>query len=99
MQTLSVRIDAYFAERGLERRGHPRIVAKAMILFGWAAGSYSLLVSGGLGIIPSLACALSLSLALAGIGFNVMHDASHGSFSTSPFVNRLMAFSLDILGG
>ena len=43
--------------------------------------------------------AVSLALAIAGIGFNVQHDGSHGSYSTNPGVNRLMARALDLLGG
>lgn len=40
-----------------------------------------------------------LGVVVAGIGFNIMHDGGHGSFSRSKFVNNLAAFSLNILGG
>ena len=43
-------------------------------------------------------CAI-LGLLTAGIGFNVMHDGGHGSFSTSKTLNRAAAFSLNVLGG
>jgi linoleoyl-CoA desaturase len=36
---------------------------------------------------------------VAAIGFNVMHDGAHGSFSKYKWVNVLAAFSLNILGG
>jgi linoleoyl-CoA desaturase len=36
---------------------------------------------------------------VAAIGFNVMHDGAHGSFSKYKWVNGLAAFSLNILGG
>ena len=36
---------------------------------------------------------------VAAIGFNVMHDGAHGSFSKYKWVNNLAAFSLNILGG
>lgn len=36
---------------------------------------------------------------VAAIGFNVMHDGAHGSFSKYRWVNQLAAFSLNILGG
>ena len=36
---------------------------------------------------------------VAAIGFNVMHDGAHGSFSKYKWVNRFAAFSLNILGG
>ena len=34
----------------------------------------------------------------AGIGFNVMHDGGHGSFSNSKFWNKIAAFSVNGLG-
>jgi linoleoyl-CoA desaturase len=46
-----------------------------------------------------LPLAVLLALAIVAIGFNVMHDASHGAYSDSPLVNRLMSMSLDLVGG
>ena len=40
---------------------------------------------------------LVLSFA-AGIGFNVMHDGAHGSFSTKKWLNELAGLSLNFLG-
>lgn len=40
-----------------------------------------------------------LGIIVAAIGFNVMHDGAHGSFSKYKLVNGLAAFSLNILGG
>jgi linoleoyl-CoA desaturase len=36
---------------------------------------------------------------MAAIGFNVMHDGGHGSFSRYKWVNELAAYSLNVLGG
>jgi len=36
---------------------------------------------------------------LACIGFNIMHDACHGSYSTKKWVNELMGLTLNALGG
>jgi len=45
-----------------------------------------------------LECVL-LGFVTASIGFNIMHDGGHGSFSKKPWVNNVAAFSLNILGG
>jgi linoleoyl-CoA desaturase len=45
-----------------------------------------------------LECVL-LGLVIAGIGFNIMHDGAHGSFSKHKWLNNIAAFSLDLLGG
>ena len=48
--------------------------------------------------IAILECVL-LGCVISSIGFNVMHDGAHGSFSRHKWVNHLAAFSLNILGG
>jgi linoleoyl-CoA desaturase len=69
-----------------------------------------LLFAGGISIyfillnmaLPAwLACTLCgvLGLIMASIGFNVMHDACHGSFSQNEKLNNIMGYSLNILGG
>jgi linoleoyl-CoA desaturase len=40
-----------------------------------------------------------LGFILASIGFNIMHDACHGSYSEKGWVNDLMGLSLNALGG
>ncbi len=40
-----------------------------------------------------------MGLGMAGIGFSVMHDANHGSFSRKQWVNNFMGFSINFLGG
>ncbi|WP_317235994.1 fatty acid desaturase family protein [Niabella hibiscisoli] len=41
---------------------------------------------------------LFLGLLTAAIGFNVMHDGAHGSFSNNTKVNMAAAYTLDLLG-
>jgi len=38
-------------------------------------------------------------LGMAGIGMGVMHDAIHGSFSKNPAVNKIMGYSMNLIGG
>ena len=43
-----------------------------------------------------LECAL-LGCTIAAIGFNVMHDGAHGSFSRFSWMNKLAAYTLAVL--
>jgi linoleoyl-CoA desaturase len=43
-------------------------------------------------------CAL-LGLTLSSIGFNVMHDACHGSYSSKKWLNNILGLSLNAIGG
>src|SRR5262249_36676403 len=47
----------------------------------------------------ALASAISLGLAMAAVGFNIQHDAGHQAYSRRNWINRLMAMTLDLLGG
>jgi linoleoyl-CoA desaturase len=84
---------------GSRTRGTVEAHLKTATLFAWLVVSYVLLVFVADGPGTAALFAVSLGLAMAGIGFNVMHDGGHGSYSSNPRVNRLMARSLDLLGG
>ncbi|HEX5442813.1 MAG TPA: acyl-CoA desaturase, partial [Pirellulales bacterium] len=47
----------------------------------------------------ALPLAISLGLAMAAVGFNVQHDGGHQAVSNRRWINKLMALSLDLLGG
>lgn len=98
-EELKRRADAYFARSGLARRGGPALVLKTVILLGWFALSYGLLVFVASTWWQATAAAVSLGLAMAGIGFGIQHDANHNSYSESPAANRLLGLTLDMLGG
>ena len=80
--------------------GGPAMRAKTAVILAWFGASYGLLLAFGQAS-PWLAVGLTVSLALAtaGIGFSVMHDANHGAYSPSPWVNRVVGFALDLVGG
>jgi linoleoyl-CoA desaturase len=96
---LKKRINSYFQETGKPSTGDARLYTKAVVLF----SSFVLLYVHLVFFTPAtflaiVECAL-LGFVIAGIGFNIMHDGAHGSFSTRKWVNNLAAFSLNILGG
>jgi linoleoyl-CoA desaturase len=89
----------YFAETGRSPHADGRMWLKTVVMFAWWAGSYLLLVFGHVAGWQRVLLAASLGLAMAGIGFSVMHDANHGSFTRRPMVNRALGFALDLIGG
>ena len=40
-----------------------------------------------------------MGVAMAGIGMGIMHDSIHGSYSSSPLVNKILGLTLNIVGG
>lgn len=93
------RVEGYFADTGLNERDCRPMYLKSAILFTWIATSYCLLVFAAQTWWQALPLAISLGLAAAAIGFNVQHDGGHSAYSDRPWINRLAARSLDLLGG
>jgi linoleoyl-CoA desaturase len=93
------RVNELLADERLVRRAYGLLWAKAFVVLVWAAASYGVLVFVANDAVEALAASLSLGLAAAGVGFTIMHDANHRAFAPSRGVNRLMALSLDLIGG
>ena len=43
--------------------------------------------------------AFLMGLGKAGIGLSVMHDANHGAYSKKKWINNLVGYSLNLVGG
>src|SRR6266446_1122877 len=92
------RVDEYFEGAARSRHGGWAMGAKSAALLAWLAVSYSLLMFVPLHAWQAALLSISVGLAMAGVGFSVMHDANHGGTSSSARVNGLMSFTLDLLG-
>jgi len=86
-------------ELGVRPEGGGQIAFKSLIIFAWWLLSYGLLVFWAQDLWQAALLVVSLGLAMAGIGFNVQHDGSHGSYSSRRWRNRLSALALDLMGG
>lgn len=96
---LKQRISSYFQEVGKSTTGNYKIFVKAVILMLCFASIYVHLVFFTPPVFWQILESILLGGVVAAIGFNVMHDGAHGSFSKFKWVNSLAAFSLNILGG
>ena len=93
------RVDQYFTSTGRSPRDCSQMYLKTAAVLGWVAVSYGLLVFSAGSWWSALPLAISLGLSMAAVGFNIQHDGGHQSYSSRPWVNRLMARTLDLLGG
>jgi linoleoyl-CoA desaturase len=92
------RVDEYFEGAARSRHGGWAMGAKSAALLVWLAVSYALLMFVPLHAWQAALLSISVGLAMAGVGFSVMHDANHGGTSSSVAVNGIMSFTLDLLG-
>ncbi|NDC41440.1 MAG: hypothetical protein EBZ77_07820, partial [Chitinophagia bacterium] len=98
-QALKAEVDNYFKQTGLRKTGNWKLYSKTLILVPLAIASYVFLLFGHYPAIAGIGVSLLLGLTLSGIGFNIMHDACHGSYSTKKWVNELMSLTMNALGG
>lgn len=98
-QSLKKSVEVYFQSNQLKKSGDWRLYSKAIILIPGALLIYISLLTFQMPVAVSLALCALLGLALASIGFNVMHDACHGSYSSKKWINNLLGLSLNAIGG
>jgi linoleoyl-CoA desaturase len=70
---LEARVANHFDSSGRSRHGCWRLHLKTAILMIWLAGSYVALVWGATVWWQAVPLAISLALAMAGVGFNIQH--------------------------
>ena len=96
---LKERVETYFESRGLHQTGNRFMFLKTAFILLWFASAYALLVFFSTSLIVAIITALLLGQAYALVGFNIMHDGGHDSYSRHKKVNTIMSFTLDLLGG
>ncbi|MEM6531022.1 MAG: acyl-CoA desaturase [Myxococcota bacterium] len=94
---LNRRVRAFVAEQdqGALRR---KYIAKYVVIAAWFLTSYIGLVFYAQTALQAFGLCLSLGMAMAGIGFAVMHTANHGALPFGPRVSRALGWTLDVLG-
>jgi linoleoyl-CoA desaturase len=95
---LKRRVHAYLDQHEIKSTGNRKLFSKAIILISLFVITYIHLVFfTPSNVIAITECAFFGCL-IAAIGFNVMHDGSHGSFSKYAWLNKLASSSISVLG-
>ncbi len=95
---LKKRVNEYLEQHHIKGTGNALLFSKAIILVSLFVVTYVHLVFfTPPTIIAVIECAFFGAL-IASIGFNVMHDGSHGSFSKYAWLNKLASSSISVLG-
>ena len=98
-QDLKSSVDQYFSINHVSKTGNWELYVKALILIPVGLGLYLTLLFAHFNIISGILISGTLGFILASIGFNIMHDACHGAYSSKPWVNNMMGLTLNLLGG
>ena len=98
-KVLNTRVNEYFKNRNGDRYANAEMVSKTVAMFTLYFAPYTLVLSGifTAGWLFFL-LQIVMGIGLAGIGLSVMHDANHGAYSRNRMVNRIIGYSLNLVG-
>lgn len=96
---LKNRVNQYFVDQKRSMTGNFSLLFKAILFSMLYLLIYVHLVFFTPGVWIAIPECIFFGLLTAAIGFNVMHDGAHGSFSKSKLLNKAAGSSLNFLGG
>ncbi len=97
-QSVKRSVEEYFTQNKIKKTGDWRLYIKTITLVTTAVAMYSILMLATLNNWQALLICFVLGISLASIGFSVMHDANHGSYSSNTKLNDFLGLSLNALG-
>ncbi|MFC2086566.1 fatty acid desaturase family protein [Bacteroidota bacterium] len=93
-------VKVYFEESNKSKFGNANMIVKTIFMFSIYLIPYFLMITG---IITHPAFLFFLwiimGFGMAGIELSVMHDANHRSYSKNQRINKILSYSLNLLGG
>ncbi|MDR3638788.1 MAG: acyl-CoA desaturase [Isosphaeraceae bacterium] len=96
---LKRRVSEYFEVPQGSRHSTARMYLKTALVLAWSVSAYLLLMFAAVTWWQSILLAIGLALGMAGIAFNIQHDANHGGYSRNRWVNQGLSLCLDLIGG
>lgn len=98
-RALKEKVDAHFSKNQVQLTGNHAVYFKGVLQASSALVLYTILVFFTPGILISIFLCVLLGLSMALVGFNVMHEGGHHSFSRHKWVNNISVHSLNFFGG
>ena len=97
--TLNKRVNDYFKSNQISKHANASMVLKTIFMFSLYFIPYVLIISGTVtSMWAIILLVVVMGLGTAGIGLSIMHDANHGAYSTKPWINNLLGYSLNLVG-
>jgi linoleoyl-CoA desaturase len=97
--TVKQRVDAYFKDQNISKYANGEMYFKTLFFGGGAAALYLTIMLVPMPLWAMWGTAIVLGMFMAFIGFNIGHDAIHGSYSSHAWVNKLVGYSFNLIGG
>jgi linoleoyl-CoA desaturase len=98
-KTLKKRVDGHFKDRGISMHANAHMVIKTIVILAVYTMPFFYLLFFQPSLLPSLLLWLVMGIGMAGVGMTIMHDAIHGAYSSSNMINKMLGFTLNLVGG
>lgn len=98
LATTRARVDEYFKETNVSRNANGAMWFKTAVFLTGFFVTYGLIMSNMFTPWAMLGLCVIFGMFSAFVGFNVCHDAIHGSFSSNKTVNKVFGFMFYLLG-
>lgn len=95
---LKKRVEEYFETNNVSKHANGAMVWKTTFFLGGFCLLYGLIISNQFSPLAMLGMAIVLGMFAAFIGFNICHDAIHGSYSSNPKVNKALSYLFNLVG-
>lgn len=98
-KVLRKRVNEYFKLKNISRHANAKMILKSVSMLLMYVVPFILLLSVQMPVWAQILTWLFMGFGLAGIGLSIMHDANHGAYSNNDRINKLIGYSLLLLGG
>ncbi|NQX91075.1 MAG: acyl-CoA desaturase [Flavobacteriales bacterium] len=100
MKALHANVNKYFTENNISKNANFNMKIKTAFMI----GLYVLpLIAMSTGLVNSVVGSylmwIVMGFGMTGIGLSIMHDANHGSYSNKAWVNNMLGYLLNVIGG
>src|SRR5690554_5638538 len=95
---VKTRIEEYFSNKPKGRRANGNMIVKSIFIIVSYLVLYGLLITSNFTPISGITFCILLGLLHPLFFINIGHDAIHNTYSKKKWVNRLLSYSLNLIG-
>ncbi len=92
-------VNQYFIKNKIKKTANFNMYVKCILMLLIYITPYFLMILGFVDSSLFWLCWLIMGVGMAGVGMCIMHDGNHNAFSKNRIVNKVMGFTLQLLGG
>jgi len=93
-------VNKYFKDNNITRYANFNMKIKTVFMIALYFAPLVLMLTGVVSSLwPVLLMWVLMGFGMAGVGFSIMHDANHGSYSTNSKVNFVLGYLINFIGG